>query len=186
MPELACHCGSLRVAVDLDRSGTHVTCYCDDCRAYLRWLERGDLLDAHGGTEIVQLAPRQLRLLSGGERLACLRLSERGLHRFFASCCRTPLGNALPRVPFVGIVVRGIGLALPSKPVGIHGRFALGDGHGAHAIAPLSLLVRSAITIGGRWLLGRGGASPFFDDAGSSRAAVRVLTPQERAAIADR
>ena len=32
-----------------------VVCYCDDCQAFLHYLKRADLLDAHGGTDIVQV-----------------------------------------------------------------------------------------------------------------------------------
>jgi hypothetical protein len=54
-----------------------------------------------------------------------------GLYQFYASCCRTPLGNTVgPAIPFVGIVARafeGADLAF-GKPIGaILGQYAIGE-----------------------------------------------------------
>jgi hypothetical protein len=35
----------------------HVVCYCADCQAFIHHLGRSDLLNAHGDTDIVQIAP---------------------------------------------------------------------------------------------------------------------------------
>jgi hypothetical protein len=49
--------------------------------------------------------PRSLLLRV--ERIVGLRLTPNGLYRWYASCCKTPLGNTLgPAIPFVGIVAR--------------------------------------------------------------------------------
>jgi hypothetical protein len=42
---------------------------------------------------------------AGVEHLACVRLSETGLLRWYAACCNTPIGNtpATSRLPFVGL-----------------------------------------------------------------------------------
>jgi len=70
-------------------------CYCDDRQAFLHHLGRADLLDAHGGTDIVQVAPARLSFVQGQERVVGLRLTSRGLYRWYANCCRAPLGNTL-------------------------------------------------------------------------------------------
>ena len=104
---LRCQCGAVRGSTRplSARSGTHIICYCDDCRAYLQILERSELLDAAGGTEIFQMAPGDLALTQGIEQVRCMRLSEKGMHRFYTACCRTPIGNTLgARVPFMGVV----------------------------------------------------------------------------------
>jgi hypothetical protein len=64
------------------------------------------MLDAHGGTEIVQVAQARLTLLQGKEHLAAVRLSEKGLIRWYAACCKTPIGNTMlnPKVPFIGLI----------------------------------------------------------------------------------
>lgn len=63
-------------------------------------------LDAHGGSDVFQATPAQLHIDARAEKLACLRLSEKGLMRWYTSCCRTPVGNQLPRAnsPFIGLV----------------------------------------------------------------------------------
>ena len=50
----------------------------------------------------------RLRSLQGQHRIVGLRLTPKGLFRWYASCCNTPVGNTLtPAIPFVGIVAQG-------------------------------------------------------------------------------
>ena len=106
--ELSCRCGAIHGWVRGVSPSTvnRAICYCDDCQAFLHHLGRADLLDAHGGTDVVQVAPRTVTFDSGAERIVGLRLTPNGLHRWFASCCKTPLGNTLtPWIPFIGIAM---------------------------------------------------------------------------------
>jgi hypothetical protein len=108
MPNLAlrCRCGRVRAhAVDVSPSSTNsVVCYCHDCRAFARWLGRDDLLDAGGGSHIVQMARGRVVFDEGLDAVKCMRLSRRGLFRWYASCCKTPIGNTVPVVPFIGVI----------------------------------------------------------------------------------
>ena len=107
--EFHCRCGEVRGRVKNASPETtnHMICYCDDCQAYLHHLGRSDLLDAHGGTDIVQVAPGSVSFDRGADRIVGLRLTPRGLYRWYASCCKTPVGNTLgPAFPFVGIVAQ--------------------------------------------------------------------------------
>lgn len=52
-------------------------CYCDDCQAFPHHLGRADLPDAHGGTDIVQVAPPRLSFVQGQERMVGLCLTPR-------------------------------------------------------------------------------------------------------------
>ena len=70
-------------------------CYCSDCQAYLHYLDRADLLDAHGGSDVVQVAPSSLTFTQGEQHIKGLRLTETGLYRWYAGCCHTPLGNTM-------------------------------------------------------------------------------------------
>jgi hypothetical protein len=111
LAELRCHCGELRGSVTdpSPRTVNRVVCYCDDCQAFAHQLGRADLLDARGGTDIVQVAPASLKFVQGQRRIVGLRLTSNGLFRWYASCCNTPVGNSLnPAIPFVGIIARGI------------------------------------------------------------------------------
>jgi hypothetical protein len=107
--EFRCLCGEVRGRVKnaSPDAANRMVCYCDDCQAYLHHLARADLLDAHGGTDIVQVAPACVSFDRGIDRIVGLRLTPKGLYRWYASCCRTPLGNTLgPGLPFVGIVAQ--------------------------------------------------------------------------------
>src|SRR5262245_20171081 len=104
---LRCECGHVRgVASEVSPStGYRVLCYCKDCQAFARFLERADVLDAAGGTDIFQMPPGRVKLTAGMDAMRCLRLSNRGIYRWYTDCCRTPIGNtAGPRVPLIGLI----------------------------------------------------------------------------------
>src|SRR5215471_8304503 len=106
---LRCSCGRVRgVGTNVSPSTVNrIVCYCDDCQAYLHHLGRADLLDAHGGSDIVQVAPACLHYTRGSDLIVGVRLLPKGLYRWYASCCKTPLGNtASPAIPFVGILAQ--------------------------------------------------------------------------------
>jgi hypothetical protein len=104
--KLRCRCGEAQGCLDLSsRLSMHVVCYCNDCRAFMYALDRADLLDDSGGSELFVTTPSRLTLTWGIERLCCLRLSDGGMLRWHWSCCNTPLANTMPSpgVPFVSI-----------------------------------------------------------------------------------
>ena len=57
--ELRCRCGEVVGLVEnaAPQKVNRVVCYCDDCQAFAHQLGRADLLDAQGGTDIIQVAP---------------------------------------------------------------------------------------------------------------------------------
>lgn len=80
---------------------------CDDCQSYAYQMDRADdILDPSGGTELYQTTLSNITITQGAEHLGCLRLSPKGLMRWYAGCCDTPIANTLPRhkVPFAGVV----------------------------------------------------------------------------------
>jgi hypothetical protein len=82
-------------------------CHCRDCQAFAHFLGRaGDILDAQGGTDVIQTLPARVIFTEGREALACMRLSKNGLMRWYTTCCNTPIGNTLPnfRFSFVGLI----------------------------------------------------------------------------------
>jgi hypothetical protein len=93
------------VAHEVSRdNGTRGICYCDDCQAYARFLGGEDLLDRWGGTGLYQIMPKRVRF-DAGDKLRCVRLSDKGMHRWYVDCCRTPVGNTislLGRLPTAG------------------------------------------------------------------------------------
>lgn len=107
---LRCRCGNIRGAVrDASRSNRGI-CYCRDCQAFASFLDKSsDTLDARGGTQIIQAIQAiqaNVTFFQGSKHLVCIRLIQDGLLRWYASCCRTPIGNtpADHRISFVGLI----------------------------------------------------------------------------------
>ena len=106
---LRCRCGRMRgVASHVSPStGFRFICYCKDCQAFARFLDRADVLDPAGGTNIFQMPPGRVKLTAGTDSLRCLCLSNKVL-RWYTDCCRTPIANtaAGPRFPVIGMVAQ--------------------------------------------------------------------------------
>src|SRR5688500_1596088 len=105
--QIECRCSKVRGSARglTPRTSNRLTCYCDDCQAFLHHLGRADLLDALGGIYIVQVPPASVTYERGTDAIAALRLSPKGMFRWYATCCKTPLGNTVvPSLPFVGFV----------------------------------------------------------------------------------
>jgi hypothetical protein len=104
---LRCRCGHVRgVASKVSpSSGFRFLCYCKDCQAFARFLERADVLDVAGGTDIFQMPPARVKLTAGTDALRCLRFSS-NVFRWYTDCCRTPIGNtaADPRFPVIALI----------------------------------------------------------------------------------
>jgi Family of unknown function (DUF6151) len=102
-----CRCGTIKGWVSDTQSANRVVCYCRDCQAFARFLgQESETLDAQGGSEIVQILPKNLVFTQGAEALACMRLTEKGMVRWYAGCCKTPIGNTLEnyKISFVGLL----------------------------------------------------------------------------------
>lgn len=106
MASFACQCGALQGDIEEEGVHSHVVCYCHDCQRFPESLGAEYVLDAQGGTEIVQVAHSRLRITQGREHLAMLRLSERGMLRWYAACCNSPIGNTMPgpKIGFIGLI----------------------------------------------------------------------------------
>jgi hypothetical protein len=191
---LGCACGALRATARgvSARRGQRVVCYCDDCQAFARWTGRaGDVLDEYGGSEIFQTSPARFEIAAAADRLACIQLTPRGLVRWYAACCGTPIGNTLAtrQVPFVGLVLgkadAGSRDALlgPIRARG-HARFAKGTPPDAHPSFPPSAIARVFWIATAARLRGDHRRNPFFDRvSGAPVAAPRVLGADELAAL---
>jgi Family of unknown function (DUF6151) len=82
-------------------------CYCRDCQAFARFLGRThEILDDMGGSDVIQTVPANVTITAGHEVLACMRLTEKGLLRWYAKCCNTPVGNTVSnyRISFIGLI----------------------------------------------------------------------------------
>ena len=105
---LNCDCGKVQGVASFvtASSGTRIICYCDDCQAFARYLDSAKtVLDQDGGTDIFQMPMSHLKITGGIEQIRCMRLSPKGLFRWYVECCKTPIGNTLSAgMPFVGVI----------------------------------------------------------------------------------
>jgi hypothetical protein len=192
-----CRCGRVRgVASDVSRStGFRFVCYCRDCQAFARFLERPDVLDPARGTDIFHMPPARVKLTAGTDALRCLRLSDKVL-RWYADCCRTPIANtaAGPRFPVIAIIHsfmdheadgRSRDEVLGPPLCRIYERSAVGPlPPNAPPPASLRVFAGRARKVLDWWLRGLNRPTPFFDDhTKAPRAVPRVLTQSERAAL---
>ena len=190
---LACRCGHVRgIAQDVaPDGGFRFTCYCKDCQAFARLLERPDVLDAAGGTDIFHMPAGRVKLGAGSDAVRCLQFS-RTVFRWYADCCGTPIANtAGPNFPVVGLIhsfmlVDSDGQNLDEV---LGARLCRIFEHSAVAPLPpnappprsFGLLIRRLPTLLGWWLRGLGRPHPFFDPhTGSPLAIPRVVGPGER------
>jgi hypothetical protein len=189
---LRCQCGKLQGEVDTRRVAARAVCYCKDCQAFARFLGAEErVLDGAGGTGIAAAQPAGVRFTSGLEHLACMSLSPKGIYRWYASCCRTPVGNT-PRnakLPYVGLVRACLDAPdeILDRELGA-ARFTANteSARGPVTSTPLGT-ARALVKIGGMLLRARFGGSwrdnPFFDAAGAPVRAPQVLTREERTAV---
>jgi Family of unknown function (DUF6151) len=194
---LRCRCGCMRgVASNVSPSaGLRFVCYCKDCQTFARFLERTDVLDTAGGTDIFQMPPARMKLNAGTDAMRCLRLSNKIL-RWYTECCRTPIANtaAQPNFPVIGVVHTFMdheaeghdrdGVLGPPL-CRIHESSAVGPlPPNAPAPPSLGVFARRASSMLGWWMRGLGRPTPFFDElTNAPRTAPRVLTRTQRAAL---
>lgn len=196
--QIQCECGAFRAQVRNFPRNTpgRLACYCDDCQTFAHQLNRADLLDSAGGTEVVPVYPADLQIVAGRDVLKCLRLSPDGLYRWYTSCCNTPVANMRPGFPWVGMVNRVFTVqdagylertfgAVKSR---IMGRYARGTPPSGTAekidfkgfMTVLPFIIKGVLT-------GRAKGSPFFaEDGRTPIVPAIVLSLQERNAIRQR
>lgn len=187
--KLQCRCGNVQGRVRDFSPGrsTRTVCHCNSCQAYAHHLgEASGTLDEFGGSDIVQLTPAQVTIDQGMAQMRCLRLTAKGLYRWYADCCRTPIANTIsPGFPFVGLVHNALEGNGPLDdclgPVNfyIQGKTALAvrPGQKVHAGFPVSWFLYSAPWMLSGKLKGRNRPSPFFDDGGAPPVQPEVLNP---------
>ena len=107
--DVRCSCGTVKLHAEGVSPGlsNHVVCYCSTCQAFAHYLGRGaELLDDNGGSDIFQMSSGRLRIGGGAEALTCVRITEDGPLRWYADCCKSPIGNthANWKHPFIGLL----------------------------------------------------------------------------------
>ena len=187
---LLCRCGRVRGAARevSPSAGLRFVCYCKDCQAFAHFLDRADVLDAAGSTDIFQMPPGRVTLTEGMDAVRSLCFSSR-VTRWYADCCKTPIGNTAssPRFPSSPSLI----LSSTAKPPVV-----LATTHSARRcvastnapprgrcrrvrrrrLPSASLLAAQRIL--GWWWRGLGRPNPFFDDhTNAPLSAPRILDP---------
>jgi len=101
--KLECTCGEFQSSLSIrrDESLVRILCYCEDCQRYARYLGTDDRsLDEHGGTDIVQISPAAFDITSGRDRLGCICVKPNGIHRWYTTCCNSPICSSVPKRDF--------------------------------------------------------------------------------------
>lgn len=176
---LSCSCGKTQWSLSATQPGRHIICYCKDCQAAPRHLGQSQIMDDNGGTHIWQTVPTTLDFTSSPD-IACIRLSPKGLLRWYAACCGTPIANTLPKpgFPFLGAI-----LPTPAEGFGpVRGWVNVSATHGKvkqkGQESAIATLIGRAIGA----FVQQKTRNTFFTDAGQPIIAPKVLTLAERSA----
>ena len=187
MHRIQCKCGALQGHIQGAGTCSRVVCYCADCRAFAKFLGcSDDVLDAQGGTEIVQLAQPRVVFSQGQEHLAAVRLSEKGLLRWYADCCKTPIGNTLsnPKVAFIGLIRASLDPSMIEKDFGsnvavVHVDSAIGEPKPVQK-GLFGTIMRFIWLVLSMRISGQYRRSQLFNGSGDPVVKPTVLTAEER------
>lgn len=196
---LKCTCGALRgVANNTPKSkAKRIVCLCDDCQAYAHFLGRAkDVLDDNGGTDVYPVTPSNLKITQGIENLKCVRLSDKGMFRWYAGCCNTPIANSMPsfKFPFAGtvhlIMDHAADKQTRDEAIGpvyarVGGMYGIGQlPAGTYKTVSLTIILATLRFMIPAWIKGQHKPSPFFDTTtGKPNVEPYILTSSERESL---
>ncbi|MDB5954771.1 DUF6151 family protein [Ramlibacter sp.] len=185
---IQCTCGQVRGEIVQPRRAMRAVCYCRDCQTYAHLLRRADqVLDAAGGTDVIATPASNLAITAGREHLACVSLSPRGLLRWYAACCDTPVANT-PRdwkLPYVGLVHTclrqpdPLERSFPQVEIRIYTKSAHGAVPADTALPGKLHFLRMVMRLTGMRLTGAYKSTPLFSASGEPVAAPRVAGTEE-------
>lgn len=183
--EFACSCAATAWHVTAPLRGSRLICYCADCQSFARHLG-ADVLTEAGGTELLQLAPSQVSFTRGAENLRMLRLSPKGLSRWYTGCCKTPVANTLksPKLAFASLFCaahRGAPKALGPVRAQVNTVWASGPGKPRKDSGLGRMVMGFAQRMLAERISGRWQQTPFFAPPDWAPVAEpQVLSRQER------
>jgi Family of unknown function (DUF6151) len=185
---LRCRCGHVHGAATIaaQNAGFRFICYCRDCQGFARFLERPDVLDSAGGTDIFHMPAGRVKLGAGTDAVRSVQYSGK-VFRWYAYCCKTPIANtAGPGFPVVGLIHAFMDHASDgrSRDEVLGAPLCRIFEQSATAFLPadappprsFKLMAVRVPTLLGWWWRGLGRPSPFFDaSTGAPIAEPRVL-----------
>ena len=191
---LRCRCGTVTGYVSNPAKAHRGVCYCRDCQAYAHALASdAGILDAQGGTDVVATLQSNVTVAKGAGALACLSLSPKGLLRWYASCCNTPIANTTRnyRMSYAGLVhtcLHDASESLDDTFGPVRMRVNTQSARAPVKSTPfgtLSAVAGLSLALARARLDGSYRRTPFFDRQGTPVALPRVLTRDERARAMD-
>jgi hypothetical protein len=190
---LQCRCGTIKGHVSRPELANRVVCYCGSCQAFAHFLgSPADILDREGGSDVIQVLPKNVTFTQGADSLACLRLTDRGLLRWYASCCKTPIGNTLDssKLSFVGLLhscLDTAGASIDNSFGGVRARVNTRGALGLPKAKPTGvgrIIWWFVTTVLKARVNGSYRQTPFFNaDTGKPRVSPHVLTTAELAGV---
>lgn len=196
--KISCKCGQVvgEIKGASKHTVTRAKCYCKDCQAASYLASEQGVLDENGGTEVYQTVPSRVSFRKGVEKLTCTRLSKKGIFRWAAGCCGTPMANTLPSNKFA--FVSFVHTAVERVPTGT----AKGPLHGARLfhvntkaarnqsikeVGRRRMIFKILLNVMKAKLTGSYKKNPFFDAfTGQPIVEPRILSPEENAALYNR
>lgn len=174
---MTCSCGEMKWRIAEGAPGTHCVCYCADCRSFANHLNKSHMLE-DGGSHLFQTLPEHFHIEQGEEHLKMLRLSPKGMFRWYAGCCDTPIANTLTTtaLPFVGVLVPKDSDSYGKVQTRTSARTApVKVKEFGVALAAIKLLRRGIVA-----KLAGHTQTPFFNDEGAPVRKAKILTLEER------
>lgn len=163
--DLSCDCGAVTGKLNGAslRYGTHLECFCADCRAAHLYFKQPD--PRPGGVHIFQTTPDQITFLTGQEHLRILRLSPKGPFRWYAGCCDVPIGNTLgkPSLPFLGLITDRIAETERLGRIRVRSFVPAASGKAPRHEGMFYMVSRFLFQMARARLSGRWRQTPFFD-----------------------
>ncbi|NIZ15095.1 DUF6151 family protein [Phaeobacter sp. HF9A] len=182
----SCTCGSLcgHISPKAAKAGTRVVCHCPDCRAAALYHGCPDPAEL-GGADLMHLSPDAVIIDQGAEHLRLMQLSPKGLYRWYADCCNTPL-LATPRSPKLPLVSMRSAIFEEPDRLGkvVAEAFVPQRGKPPRHKGAGRLVFQLASRMISAWSTGRWKNNPFFDStSGTPIATSTVLSKEQRSAL---
>jgi len=189
-----CACGAVKWSLlsPGPRNSIRYVCHCDDCQAFAWYLGRaGEILDANGGTDVVQSPASRLRVREGLRHLACVHLTRRPTLRWYCGLCRSPVAATLDtsRRSFLSVPLTCCAPAKADQLLGpcaghVWTRFGAGDLSRVKRVNIPAMAFRMGWRMTTARLSGDYRNNPLFDRrTGAPVASARRLSRDERATL---
>lgn len=180
--QFSCACGEMQGVISDEglKAATRLGCYCSDCRAAELYHNQPD--PAPGPVDLLQLSPTAVSFTKGAEHLRLMRLGPKGLFRWYAGCCGTPMFNTLAKqgLPFAGLSTARLRTPEVAGKMRTHAFMPrTGKPLRTKGAAPMVYaLIRRMLSdrLSGRWK-----STPFFDiETGAPVATPEVISKEQR------